>query len=77
VCFVLSFLLCIFFPRTILLVMTSSFCWDPDYLDCFCAQKDCFEVYALVPGLLREEVSTLCDALFFLPIYLLICSLWT
>lgn len=22
-------------------------------------QKDCFEVYALVPGLLREEVSTL------------------
>jgi hypothetical protein len=78
VCFVLSFLICFIFPRTILVDVTSSFCWDPDYLeDCFCAQKDCFEVYALVPGLLREEVSILWDALFFLPFYLLICSLWT
>jgi hypothetical protein len=51
-----------FFPRNVLLDMTellSIFCWDPDYFHCICAQKDCFEVYALVPGLLREEVSIL------------------
>ena len=27
-------------------------------------QKDCFEVYALVPGLLREEVRKLCCLVF-------------
>lgn len=30
-----------------------------------CLQKDCYEVYALVPGLLREEVSTYVNELLF------------
>lgn len=31
-----------------------------------CVQKDCFEVYALVPGLLREEVISRVMFFFFL-----------
>ena len=31
---------------------------------CICVQKDCFEVYALVPGLLREEVRTVAPCLY-------------
>lgn len=43
-------------------------CIGPYYLHCLYAQKDCFEVYALVPGLLREEVSP-CETIFVLPLY--------
>lgn len=54
--FALSFVILVLLKMIKLLGI---FCWDPDYVHGISAQKDCFEVYALVPGLLREEVSIL------------------
>lgn len=54
------------------LTYISSICWSYTnrqkiflYIYLFLhMQKDCFEVYALVPGLLREEVCPLCNFLY-------------